>query len=189
MRKLYFCPVCNLGFKGKRYLEDVHIPTHTQKVFICHICSRQLQTVETLKQHLLCHAEADRAKTSPVKDKQLLPMLVLPQISVPEEKNRCFPCRRVFPSEEELSKHQIVHEYSAKVMDTTDRRICCKICSSKFESGTWLAHHYTKKHHIMSALRYPCNLCNISFPTLATRSKHLCRKNLFNVYDIFYDHM
>jgi C2H2-type zinc finger len=168
-------------------LEDVHIPTHTQKVFTCNICSRQLQTVETLTQHLLYHAEVDRAKTSPVKDKQLLPMLVLPQILLPEEKKRCWPCRRVFPSEEELTKHKIVHQYSAKVMDTTDRRISCKLCSSKFESEIWLAQHYVDKHHIMSALRYPCNLCNISYPTLVDRSKHLCRKNLSNKYEIFWD--
>jgi hypothetical protein len=181
--------VCNLGFKGKRYLEDVHIPTHNQKVFVCHICLRQLQSVKTLKQHLLCHAEANRVKTSPKKDQQLLPMLVLPQISVPEEKKRCWPCRRVFPNEEELVKHQKVHGYSAKVMDTNDRRVSCKICSCKFESTIWLAQHYSDKHNIMSALRYPCNLCHVSFPTLIARSKHFCRKNSANIFEIFWEYV
>lgn len=184
---MHYCPVCNVGFKGKKYLDEIHIPTHAQKVFTCHICLRQLQTVDTLSQHLLCHAEAARAKTSPAKDKQMLPMLVLPQISVPEERNRCWPCRRVFPNEEELAKHQVIHSYSAKVMSETDRRISCKVCRSKFESEIWLAQHYSDKHNIMSVLRYPCNLCYVSFSSLTDRAKHLCRKNSAQVHEIFWE--
>lgn len=163
-----------MGFKGKKYLEDVHIQTHTEKFFNCHICARQLQSVEALKQHLLWHAEAARVKTSPAKDQELQPMLVLPQITVPDEKHHCWPCRRVFKNEEDLAKHKVVHNYSAKVMNETDRRLSCKLCTSKLESEIWLAQHYTTKHNILFGLRYQCNLCFVSFPTPKDRTMHTC---------------
>jgi len=176
-RKVYYCPVCNKGFKGKKYLEEVHLATHyNEKSFVCNVCQRQLKSAETLKQHLLLHRELTMVKISPKKDQELLATLPVPHMMMPDDKNKCLPCRRVFANESELEKHNLVHSYSAKVMDQTDNKVCCKFCNFKMESDFWAAYHYTNNHNIISLLKFQCIICKVNFATAEGRKLHFCPK-------------
>jgi hypothetical protein len=164
-------------------LEEVHLPSHKEKSFECNFCERHLNSAEKLKEHLTLHKEFNFLKTSPKKDQELLATVPVPKMVIPEDKNKCLPCRRIFPTEEDLEKHNQIHSYSAKVMDQYNTKMACKFCPCKMESLFWKAHHYSNSHSIMEVLKFKCAVCEISFGSLTDRTLHVCPKKVHEKTD------
>ena len=113
------CPVCARVFHGIKPMRDHvrHNHNNEGKVFICHLCSKEVSNELNLKQHLRRQHY---------------------QMPSPEDYISCPDCGKAFPTELSLKSHnKAVHEADARK---------CDICGGTYKNKYSLTKHMKNAH-------------------------------------------
>ena len=113
------CPICAKIFNTYKQMRDHMLYNHNNegKVFICHICSKELGNELNLKQHLRRQHY---------------------QVTAPEDFVSCNECGKQFPTEYRLkSHHRAVHESDPST---------CDVCGGNYKNNYSLSKHMKNAH-------------------------------------------
>lgn len=153
----FMCETCGCAYSSKFALNR-HAQTHLgEKIYKCHLCSKEFARSDTYRQHLRHHGVdpelfcPSRRKTSQSQSAPVFrpkPVVPIPAPTPAEVKPRvatksftCLTCSKTFTDHQNFRRHERTH--------TGDRPFVCQVCNHSFNQSSNLRRHMKIHENIL----------------------------------------
>ncbi|CAG9862797.1 unnamed protein product [Phyllotreta striolata] len=169
----------------------------TNKTLSCHICKKELVSIDELKEHQkshkthVCeHCGAAFTKNSYLRDHLLVHTSV--------KRYSCNVCGKKFKYRNGLAVHRNIHvnfrgfmcdtcgqgfnakstlKTHMKLKHSDERNWLCPECPLTFKVKSWLDKHYSRKHTLNRTKDFVCSMCGIAYLNKTTLTRHISEKH------------